>query len=201
VPSGVEVDANSSRPSTEKHHTSFTCERPVAEKQVADERALVRVPVRSTGPPSETPIRSRIRSGSVTSGANAVSAAAPLGESLMHRSDLGWTSAVERGRRGGDHREGVFCRNQVRDRNGLGLAPMTVPTIRGLYSLNRPILPHDRAHDGGHSSSWRYCRHSSSVTVPETECRAISRRSSMSNAQTRTPSHALAEASAHRRGS
>ena len=91
VPSCVEVDANSSRPSSEKHHTSFTCERPVAEKQVADERAIVRVPVRITGPPSETPIRSRIRSGSVTSGANAVSAAARLGESLMHRSDLGWT--------------------------------------------------------------------------------------------------------------
>ena len=58
---------------------------------MADERAIVRVPVRVTGPPSETPIRSRIRSGSVTSGANAVSAAAPLGESRMHRSDLGWT--------------------------------------------------------------------------------------------------------------
>jgi hypothetical protein len=91
VPSGVEVDANSSRPPSEKHHTSFTCELPVAEKQVADERAIVRVPIRITGPLSETPIRSRIRSGSVTSGANAVSAAALLGESRMHRSDLGWT--------------------------------------------------------------------------------------------------------------
>jgi hypothetical protein len=74
VPSGVEVDANSSTPSSEKHHTSVTCERPVAEKQVADERALVRVPERITVPSSETPIRSRIRLGSVTSGPNAVQA-------------------------------------------------------------------------------------------------------------------------------
>ena len=124
-----------------------------------------------------------------------------LGESLMHRSDLGWT-------RQWNEADGVATTAKASSAvtksvivMASALRPMTVPTIRGLYSLNRPILPHDRAHDGGHSSSWRYCRHSSSVTVPETECRAISRRSSMSNAQTRTPSHALAEASAHRRGS
>ena len=91
VPSGVEVDANSSRPSSEKHHSSCTCERPVAEKQSADDRAIVRVPDLITIPASETPIRSRIRSGSVTSGANAVSAAVSLRESRMHRSDLATT--------------------------------------------------------------------------------------------------------------
>ena len=71
-------------------------------------RAIVRVPVRITGPPSETPIRSRIRSGSVTSGANAVSEGCAVGRGTDASLRSGLDSAAERGRRGGDHGEGVF---------------------------------------------------------------------------------------------
>ena len=141
VPSGVEVDANSSRPSSVKHHTSFTFELPVAEKQVADECAIVRVPDRITVPRSETPIRSRIRPGLVTSGVNGVSAAAPLGESRMHRSDPAGT-----GQR--DEADGVATTAKapsavtvsIRHRSGGSQASATVPDRLQIASNSWPSL-------------------------------------------------------------
>src|SRR5918996_944150 len=53
----------------------------------------------------------------------------------------------------------------------------------------------DVRHTREHSSTWRNWRHSWSVSVLPASRRAISRRSSMSRAQIRTPSHQLVDAS------